>query len=309
MSAHPVMVGLGELLWDLLPTGKVLGGAPANFAYMTQVLGSQGVVASRIGRDELGSEALKAIQERGMESDFIQQDSLHRTGTASIRFDAAGQPQFTIEESLAWDFLEWTPAWREISARADAICFGSLAQRSPVSAATIEQFLMSAPANTLRICDVNLREPFYSPETLHKSFQFVNVVKLNDTELHCVSALLGVQGDSDEKLATVLLQKFDLDLVCVTKGARGSLLLSRTETIRHPGLNIEVADAIGAGDAFTACVAHYLVRGCPLEEISNAANSFAAWVATQVGATPVISRDRLKSILNQGGPGSTEVST
>jgi fructokinase len=308
MSARHVMVGLGELLWDLLPTGKVLGGAPANFAYMTQVLGSEGVVVSRIGKDELGSEALKTIEDRGMQSVFVQRDSLHRTGTANVRFDAAGQPQFTIEESVAWDFLEWTPEWREISARADVICFGSLAQRSSVSAATIEQFLLNAPESTLRICDANLREPFYSPETLRKSFQCVNVVKLNDAELLRVSALLEIQGEDDEKLAAQMLQKFDLDLVCVTKGSRGSLLLSKTECIRHPGFNIEVADAIGAGDAFTACVAHYLVQGRPLKEISNAANSFAAWVASQVGATPAISRERLKAILNMEPMGGTEAS-
>lgn len=308
MSARPVMVGLGELLWDLLPTGKFLGGAPVNFAYMAQALGSEGLVASRIGKDELGSEAQQAMRDRGMNSLFLQQDSLRRTGTASVRLDAAGQPHFTIEESVAWDFLEWTPIWKEMSARADVIFFGSLAQRSPVSAATIEHFLLNAPARTLRICDANLREPFYRPETLRKSFQFAHVVKLNDAELLRVSALLGVQGDSDQKLASRLLQMFDLDLVCVTKGEHGSLLLTKSEAIRHPGLNIEVADAIGAGDAFTACVAHYLVQGRPLDEISNAANSFAAWVATQVGATPVISRDRLEAILNLGSPGNAEVS-
>lgn len=307
MSERPLMVGLGELLWDILPTGKVLGGAPANFAYMTQVLGSEGLVASRIGEDELGSEAQQAIQDRGMQSALLQHDTLHRTGTARIQVDADGQPQFTIDEAVAWDFLEWTPAWKHISAHADVICFGSLAQRCPVSAATIERFLLNAPPDTLRICDANLREPFYSSETLLNSFQLAHVVKLNDTELLRVSALLGIHGDSDEEMAGHLLQRFDLELVCVTKGARGSLLLSKTEAIRHPGLSVEVADAIGAGDAFTACVAHYLVRRHPLEEISNAANSFAAWVATQIGATPVISRDQLEAILNFGSPGNAEL--
>lgn len=302
------MVGLGELLWDLLPSGKVLGGAPANFAYMAEVLGNEGIVASRIGHDELGREAQRAIQERGMESQYLQHDSLHETGTASVLLDAGGQPKFTIQESVAWDFLEWTPAWQELSTRADVICFGSLAQRSPASAATIERFLLNAPAKTLRICDANLREPFYTPETLRRSFQFADVLKLNDAELFRVSSLLGVVGEGEGELAASLLRKFDLELICVTKGARGSLLVSETKTVRHAGLSVEVADAIGAGDAFTACVAHFYVQGRPLEQISDSANRFAAWVATQVGATPVISGDQLEGILSSDSPGSTKVS-
>ena len=308
MNVRPVMVGLGELLWDLLPSGKVLGGAPANFAHMAQVLGSEGIVASRVGNDQLGLEARRTIQERGMEVSFLQSDRLHKTGTASVLLDAAGQPQFLIDESVAWDYLEWTASWQELSARADVICFGSLAQRSPASAATIERFLQSASANALCICDANLRDPFYSVETLHRSFQFADVLKLNDTELIRVAALLGVHGEGEEELAASVLRKFDLELVCVTKGARGSLLVARAEVVRHGGLSVEVADAIGAGDAFTACVAHYFVQGRPLKQISDAANSFAAWVATQVGATPIISRERLEEILNFGIPGSKKVS-
>ena len=302
------MIGLGELLWDLLPSGKVLGGAPANFAYMAQVLGNEGIIASRIGNDKLGWEARRAIQDRGMEAGFLQYDALHGTGTASVRLDAAGQPHFSIAESVAWDYLEWTPAWQELSTRADVICFGSLAQRSPASAATIERFLLNAPAGTLRICDANLREPSYTVDTLCRSFQIADVLKLNDAELVQVSGLLAIEGASEQELAASLCRKFDLDLLCVTKGARGSLLVSPTEAVRHAGLSIQVADAIGAGDAFTACVAHYFVQGKPLEQISDAANSFAAWVATQVGATPEISRDRLEEILNSGNPGDTKVS-
>ncbi len=302
------MVGLGELLWDLLPSGKVLGGAPANFAYMAQVLGNEGIIASRIGDDQLGWEARRVIQERGMDASFLQQDALRKTGTATVRLDAGGQPQFSIEDAVAWDYLDWTPAWQELSVRANAICFGSLAQRSPASATTIEHFLMSAPSSTLRICDANLREPFYTAQTLRRSFQIANVLKLNDAELIRVSALLAIEGASEEERAANLRRKFDLELVCVTKGARGSLLVSATEVVRHAGLSVQVADAIGAGDAFTACVAHYWMQGRPLEQMSVAANSFASWVATQVGATPVISRDRLEEILNLGSPGNTKVS-
>lgn len=307
MSARPVMVGLGEILWDLLPSGKVLGGAPTNFAYMTQILGDEGIVASRVGMDGLGREAGRVIEERGMESHYLQYDNLHRTGTASVLFEPAGQPKFQIEESVAWDFLEWTPAWQELSARVNVVCFGSLAQRSPVSAETIERFLLNTPAKAIRICDANLRDPFYTPDALRRSLWLANLLKINEVELLRVSSLLGVVGEGEEELAASLLREFDLELICVTKGARGSLLVSETKAVRHEGLSVKVADAIGAGDAFTACVAHYYMQGWPLEQISDSANRFAAWVATQVGATPVISPDRLEEILGIGSSGSREV--
>jgi len=298
MSVRPVMIGLGELLWDILPSGRVLGGAPANFAYMTQILGNQGIVASRVGDDELGLEAIRAIEEHGMESRYLQLDRAHRTGTASVMIESDGQPQFTIAESVAWDFLEWTSGWEELSSRAEVVCFGSLAQRSSVSAAVVERFLRNTPATTLCICDANLREPFYTIETLRKSFQFADVLKLNETELVRATALLGISGRDEEELATGMLREFDLELVCLTRGRGGSLMVSEEMTIGHVGVRVEVADAVGAGDAFTACVAHYYLQNRALEEISNAANNLAAWVATQAGATPAISRSQLEAILD-----------
>lgn len=298
MSVRPVMVGLGELLWDFLPSGRVLGGAPANFAYMTQILGNQGIVASRVGDDELGVEAIRAIEERGMESHYLQLDRAHRTGTASVMIESDGQPQFTIAQSVAWDFLEWTPEWEELSSRTDVVCFGSLAQRSSASAAVVERFLLNAPETALCICDANLREPFYTIETLRKSFRFADVLKLNEAELMRVAALLGITGQDEQELATNMLREFDLELVCLTRGRRGSLIVSEEMTIGHVGVRVEVTDAVGAGDAFTACVAHYYLKHRPLEEISNAANNLAAWVATQAGATPAISRNQLERILD-----------
>lgn len=308
MSVGPVMVGLGELLWDLLPSGRVLGGAPTNFAFMANILGNVGIVASRVGNDDLGRKARQIIEQRGMESYYLQEDNLHETGTARVLLESNGQPKFTIQESVAWDFLEWEPAWQELSTRANVVCFGTLAQRSPASAKTIERFLLNTPANALRICDANLREPFYTADMLRRSFQYADVLKLNDVELFRVWSLLAIDGKGEEeKVAAALLREFDLELICVTKGACGSLLVSKTETVRHAGLRVEVADAIGAGDAFTACVAHYYMQGRPLEQISDSANRFAAWVATQVGATPFISPDQLEVILNIDGPGSTNV--
>jgi len=215
-----------------------------------------------------------------------------------VSIDTAGQPTFTIKESVAWDFLDWSTQWEELSARADVVCFGSLAQRSEKSALTIEQFLKHTPRNTLRIFDVNLREAFYNQGVLQRSFQHADIVKLNDHELLRVSDLFNLGVGTHETLAQRLLRLCDVRLVCITCGSRGSLLVTQNETVKHSGFQVTVADAIGAGDAFTACLAHQYLRGRSLQEISESANRFASWVATQTGATPHISTDKLQSIMN-----------
>ncbi len=292
------MVGLGEVLWDILPSGKVLGGAPANFAYMANVLGDEGIVASRVGNDELGREASRTMQELGLNTAHLQRDNEHETGTAAVSIDAAGEPKFTIKESVSWDFLEWTAAWEELSARTDVVCFGSLGQRSSKSAATIESFLRNTPEKTLRICDVNLRQSFYDKDVLQRSFRHANIVKLSDQELLQVSSVLQSGIGTEEVLARRLLNEYELHLVCITRGARGSLLVSKDRSVEHSGFRVTVADAVGAGDAFTACLARHYFRGHTLEVISESANRFASWVATQRGATPAISSGQLQDIFS-----------
>ena len=298
LTEPALMIGLGEVLWDLLPSGKALGGAPANFAYMASVLGDQGIVASRIGNDDLGREACGVMRDLGLSTAYLQHDERHETGTATVSIDSGGQPNFTIKNSVAWDFLDWSRRWEELSSRADVVCFGSLAQRSEKSAATIERFLRSTPKTTLRICDVNLRQPFYTQEVLRRSFQYDDIVKLNDQELLQVSYMFKLGIGTHEMLAQRLLDLCDLRLVCITCGPRGSLLVTRGETVEHQGFQVTVADAVGAGDAFTACLAHHYLRGHALREISESANRFASWLATQKGATPPISADQLQSILS-----------
>jgi fructokinase len=300
MRESPLMVGIGEVLWDLLPSRKALGGAPANFAYMASVLGNRGVVASRLGDDDLGREAYQAMSNVGLDTTYVQVDRDHETGVAGVLLDSEGQPNFTIKNQVAWDFLQWTPAWEELSSRTDVVCYGSLAQRSETSAATIERFLQNTPSKAIRICDANLREMFFSADTLRRAFQYADIVKLNEQELFQVSSSLELGGGDEIEISRKLLSKFDLDLVCVTRGARGSLLISEHELITHHGVDAKVADAIGAGDAFTACVAHYYILGRPLQEISELANRFAAWVATQVGATPPVSKSQLAAIMGTG---------
>ena len=301
MNKPALMVGLGEVLWDELWSGKALGGAPANFAYMANALGDRGVVASRIGVDPLGGEALAALAEFRLSTEYLQRDREHATGTAKVLLDSAGQPLFTIQKSVSWDFLEWTPAWEELAQLADVVCFGSLAQRSPVSARTVSSFLNRCRSDTIRIFDVNLRESHYSSEVIRRSLQYANIVKLTEQELERVTFLLGLDMGEEKAPAKRLLEAWDLQLVCVTRGARGSVLTSQRETVEHPGFSVQVVDAVGAGDAFTACLAHHFIRGRSLHEISELANRFASWVTTQVGATPVVDPSQLENLVWREG--------
>ncbi len=287
MSPKRTIVGLGELLWDLLPAGRQLGGAPANFAYFSNLLGDRGVVAGRVGDDELGREAAARLRQLGSSTDYLQFDPAHPTGTVRVAVDAAGQPLFDIAEPVAWDFLQWTPAWKQLAEEADAVCFGSLAQRSPGSRQTIQQFLRSTRPQALRVFDVNLRQRFYSAEVLAASLAMAQVIKLNHDELPVVARLLGIPFGSERTAADALLRPYQAKLVCVTRGGCGSLLLSAQGADEHPGFRVPVADTVGAGDAFTAALVHYYLLGASLVEMNESANRIGAWVASQVGATPM----------------------
>jgi len=291
------VIGLGEILWDLLPGGRQLGGAPTNFAYAANLLGDNGVVASRVGNDALGAEIQKKLDDLAVDASYLQRDDVHPTGTVEVSLDAGGQPKFTIAEKVAWDFLEWTPQWKKLAEEADVVCFGSLAQRSVVSRETIRNFLAATRETALRVFDVNLRQSFYDANVLHESIKRAQVVKLNEHELPLVTAMLGVEGSSEEGSARQLLEKYSLQLVCVTKGAGGSLLVAMSGAAKHPGFAVKVSDTVGAGDAFTACLAHYYVRGAPLEEINDAANRLASWVASQPGGTPPLMGEALQKVL------------
>jgi fructokinase len=293
-----VAVGLGEVLWDLLPQGKQLGGAPANFAYMAALLGHRAVVASCTGRDAPGNELRQKLGELGLDASLLQLDPAHPTGTVKVHLDAEGQPAYDITEGVAWDFLEWTPSWRQLATKAGVICFGSLAQRSPQSRATIQEFLTAAPKASLRVFDVNLRQQFFSAEVLSESLRLTNVAKLNDQELPVVMRELWLRFDGEESSAERLRRTFGLNLVCVTRGSKGSLLVGESGRDEHPGFQVRVADSVGAGDAFTAALAHHLLRGSSLRTTNAAANRMGAWVASQSGATPPPDSAVLKLVLS-----------
>lgn len=280
------VVGLGEVLWDLLPNGKQVGGAPANFAYMSSLLGDQGIVASSVGPDALGTALGAKLRELGLEAKYLQHDPGHQTGIVEVDSDENNQPRYQITENVSWDFLEWTPAWRQLAEQADAVCFGSLAQRARNSRETIHHFLRSMRKEAVRIFDVNLRLEFYSAEVLMASVKQAQIVKMNHEELPVVMKLL--QGPPGNELAAAnwLRKQFALKMVCVTRGDQGSILINEAGVNMHPGFAANLMDTVGAGDAFTAGMVHHYLRGSSLETMNEASNRMGAWVASQQGATP-----------------------
>lgn len=292
--AKYTIVGLGEVLWDVFPTYKQMGGAPANFAYISSLLGDEGVVASRIGIDELGTDVLQRLKELGISNEYVQEDPVHPTGTARIEVASDGQPHFEITRNVAWDFLEWEHEIKELATRADAVCFGTLAQRSSRSHATIQHFVHAVRKNTLRVFDVNLRQSFYTPELIKESVQSADIVKLNSDELPLVSHLLGGIPMEELSSARWLRQTFDLDMICVTRGRAGSLLVRGKEHHEHFGHRVEVVDTVGAGDAFTATLVHHYLRGSDLDVMNDAANRVGAWVASKPGAMPPLDDEILQ---------------
>ncbi len=299
MQPLVTVIGLGEILWDLLPSGRQLGGAPANFAYCSHLLGNRAVVASRIGSDHLGREVRDSLLRSGITDQFLQTDPEHSTGTVNVQVDSAGQPKFEIADNAAWDFLSWTDLWQALAESAHAVCFGSLAQRSEISRRTMLDFLDATKPEALRVFDVNLRQSFYSAEIVLESVKRANVVKLNHEEVPRVRELLAIDNSDEMAFCREVLQKFHLQLVCVTRGADGSLLCDRNNTDEHPGFRIQIKDTVGAGDAFTAALVHELLRGATLAQMNDLANRMGAWVASSSGAMPPLPKQGLERALAQ----------
>jgi fructokinase len=262
-------------------------------------LGNHACILSRIGRDNLGRQAVDQLDPLPVDISLLQVDAAHPTGHVTVSF-ANGEPQYIIHQAAAWDFLGLSDEWIKMVERADAICFGTLAQRAIESRQTIQSLVAQTPEACLRIFDVNLRTPFYSAEVLEESLELASVIKMNAEETPAVLNLLGLPSDeaplperqhfSDAPLrsgAERLLEEFPaLKMVAITRGSRGSLLIKREEWHEHPGYPVKVADPIGAGDAFTAALAHYLLRKANLATLNEAGNRWGAWVASQPGAMP-----------------------
>jgi fructokinase len=313
-----LILGIGELLWDILPEDsrhgsaassdphatRMLGGAPANFTVMAGRLGNHAVILSRIGRDELGRLAVDRLDPMPVDTSALQVDPVHETGRVTVSF-LNGEPRYTIHQPAAWDFMELTDEWVKLAERADAVCFGSLAQRAVESRKTIQALAANTRAACIRVFDVNLRAPFYSPEVIQESLELATVLKMNEDEAPSILDLLGLSINNEfnasqsaplqqtanyqRTCAERLLQEFPpLELVAITRGGRGSLLVNRREWHDHPGLPVKVADPIGAGDAFTAAITHSLLRGAGLAALNEAGNRCGGWVASQPGAMPAL---------------------
>jgi fructokinase len=273
-------------------------------------LGNRAIVASRVGADALGEEAQRALEALPAESGFLQSDSEYATGTVTVSLET-GEPEYTIHEPVAWDRLTLTPEWRELARTADAVCFGTLAQRGTTSQGAILAFLDETRRECVRIFDVNLRRPFWTPDVLRESLGRATILKLNVHELPHVLVGTGAcpypsQAEDDEEMmrgTRRLMDRYPVDLVCVTLGARGSLLVTREMHHRHHGLRARVKDTIGAGDAFTAALAHYYLEGAPLEVLNEAGNRWGAWVASQTGGMPPMQAKTLTTVSEEIGAG------
>ena len=285
---NEMVVGMGEALWDVLPEGKKIGGAPANFAYHVSQFGLPSRVVSAVGEDKLGAEILDNFREKKLNC-MIEQVP-YPTGTVQVELDAEGVPCYDIKEGVAWDNIPYTNALEGLAHCTRAVCFGSLAQRSIVSRETINRFLDAMPVtdDTLKIFDVNLRQGFYTKEILCNSFQKCNILKINDEELVTVSRMFGYPGIDLQDKCWILLAKYNLKMLILTCGVNGSYVFTPGNVSFVETPKVEVADTVGAGDSFTATFVAALLKGMPITEAHRLAVEVSAFVCTQNGAMPVI---------------------
>ena len=277
-----VIVGIGEILWDMLPSGKALGGAPANFAYHATRLGEEGWAVSAIGPDALGCEIMDIVEAKRLRSLISVTDK--PTGTVQVELDARGVPTYTIMEDVAWDNIPFTPEMEALARRADAVCFGSLVQRM-ASRESVLRFLRATRPGALKVFDINLRQHYYSPEVLEESLQLADILKINDEEIRIVADMFGL-GDDDVAASRALIDRYALRLVILTKGADGSEVITADEVIPQPAREAQVVDTVGAGDSFTAAFVVAYLQGKSLAEAQRLASDTAAYVCSRKGAMP-----------------------
>ncbi len=279
-----IIVGLGEALWDCLPEGRKLGGAPANFAYHTSQFGNEAYAVSAVGNDALGDETIQAFEEKKLNYALPRVD--FPTGTVQVTLDGDGIPSYDIKEGAAWDNIPFTPELEALARRSRAVCFGSLAQRSEVSRQTIYRFLDSTPKDCLRIFDINLRQNFYSKEIIRESLRRCNILKINDEELVIIGRMFGYPGMDFENKCWLILGKYNLDMLVLTCGVNGSYVFSKGAMSYYETPKVKVADTVGAGDSFTGSFVASLLAGKPVAEAHRIAVNVSAYVCTQNGAMP-----------------------
>ena len=294
METKRFIIGLGEALWDVLPEGKKLGGAPANFAYHAGQFGLDTIAISALGEDALAEETIEALKEHDL--NYLMPRVPYPTGTVQVTLAEGGIPTYDIKEGVAWDNIPYTDEMAEIAKNARAVCFGSLAQRNVVSRENIRKFLADTPADCLKICDINLRQQFYSKEILEDSFRLCNILKINDEELVVVNRMFGYDGLDMRQTCEKMVQDYGLKMLVLTCGTNGSYVFTDDglTSFQDPP-TVEVADTVGAGDSFTGSFGAWILNGKPVLEAHKTAVQVSAFVCTQNGAMPVIP-DKLKTV-------------
>ena len=282
------VIGLGEALWDVLPEGKKLGGAPANFAYHAgQFLGQANTMAiSALGEDKLAEETVAALEEHGLQ--YTMPRVPYPTGTVQVQLDEQGIPTYDIRENVAWDNIPFTPEIEAIARSCRAVCFGSLAQRNVVSRENIHRFLDATPEDCVKIFDINLRQNFYTKEVIQESMRRCNILKINDEELVIIGRMFGYPGLDIENKCWLILGKYDLDMLVLTCGTNGSYVFTPGQMSFQETPKVEVADTVGAGDSFTGSFCAAILNGRPVTEAHQLAVKVSAFVCTQNGAMPTI---------------------
>lgn len=285
---NDIVVGMGEALWDVLPEGKKIGGAPANFAYHVSQFGLPGYVVSAVGDDALGKEIVENFTSKGLNQ--LIAEVPYPTGTVQVEIDQAGIPQYDIKENVAWDNIPYTDSLEALAKRTKAVCFGSLAQRNVVSRETINRFLDAMPQSddSLVVFDVNLRQGFYNKEILCNSMSRCNILKINDEELVTVSRMFGYPGIDLQDKCWILLGKYNLKMLILTCGINGSYVFTPGNVSFQPTPQVEVADTVGAGDSFTAAFIASILKGRSVQEAHSRAVQTSAYVCTRKGAMPIL---------------------
>lgn len=293
MKKEFTIVGIGEILFDIFGEESVPGGAPFNFAYYARSLGANGVVASRIGKDDYGRRLRKqVVPGLGMTTRYLQEDDEHLTGTVIVTLDEGGNAEYEIVEDVAWDYLEMTPEIEELADRTDAVSFGTLAQRTEKARETIDGFVeIARDRHALVLLDVNLREHFYTAELLRRCCLQADILKINEAELIIARTLLGAERLTDEAFLLNLIQTYHMEIVCLTQGEGGCILHTAHDRIVSQGFPVRVRDTVGAGDAFSAGLLMKFLEGAPLRQMARYANLCGAYLASQHGATPPLSRE------------------
>jgi len=286
-------IGIGEILWDLLPEGKMLGGAPTNFAFHINPMRVAAAIISAVGKDPLGTEILNIIEDKNLVN--LIQSNAHPTGTVSVTLDEAGVPNYIIHENVAWDFVETTRAAINAAGKAHAICFGTLAQRSTSTQKTIRKLIKGANSEALIVFDINIRQDFYDRSAIESSLEMANILKINEEELLLLSELLDFKGMEFE-LTDQIMDRYHLDFLALTKGSQGSWLFSQHDSSYIQTPKVKVADTVGAGDSFTAAMVAGFLYGLPFEEVHQLAVDVSAYVCTQEGATPVLPADLISRL-------------